>query len=1438
MKLSLKQVYSFFILTLFLIATSCQKQVSPEIARDEVRGSREIERLDACAKVNFNKGVLLYQNVGYLFVCMKWDVEFPHMFDSIKKIRAASWDHLMAPIDQTFITNQKSRNRIFKYIHDLDAKGGLDDLSYVLVALNETNFFDSIKAMFTCVDDPGNLTCSNRTGKIPSKASLMNILKIIDSNPDTIDNLSTFVKHLIKAIGGKQEDIRLEINKFRASPFYIPLRLKLVDSLADKVKSGFTEDDRRLLSKILLTANRNGDALWIYQWVQDLKMNRAIFRDLIEYPVLTNPDFISEIKGVKKLYDNGLFCTIKSTTSPNNLIDFDLKTQLFAYTNNIKTNSQKAFFEYSSENLLGLKISVETCSELEKNKYNVNLNQALFHLVGFLSEKKFYDLIKFLINNTTAKGDLDKTFAENIYLADFAAGDIFTSANGLNSAIVSKTRNFYPLVYDVIKSLPQEGYSTLGEFTASLMEAENDERFRGVADFWNFFTLEEKNFLFNFLDRHFDKDVDYVLLFDFYTKFFDEIRDVQPILRDSWIGDSNKAEMSYLTLQDILSNFAGKETLLDFKRFFSRDQILKVLEVISNGNQINQAAREEIEYNKSDNYVNRTRSEKYKFKIKYDQENEPDYDSKLVLDCMQKFADVQNGFYELVRHLPEACTKVTEANISFRLFGWLNSIEETYLKFKNAETNQDSLFDQNGILSPYMLNTTIGLTKILDNLIGPPGGPLPSKSGISYLLNSTNYYLNKKNAAPLIDKNIEWLSSLANVSANNNILHRNALVKSFTRVDNFSYSKTVINNLGKLSLEYGDWVKTGELAKAQSRSLGGYDPNYDCQKVINQFIAPNPCPSKEIVKQYGNDILFLMQNAWEKQQGSPVSLLLKAAKSGEGIDIPLNGKQTKKYRLSLKETFRYMYDTSDKSFPVNNIKVNFVNEAGKASEESVTSLERIESVIREVRFGNNYLGVAFLNAIVHGDDYNSDVVSRKKLLQKCIKIPGIRCGKKMSDSDIRMTLNSLNVYDALSDVNNGRNLDKRLQYGDFLKTFEQTLVGSSAIAAQKVQLLPLKDEALLKHNGKILSDMTVMTTWSNTARVIRDRIGRTRLDFDNFINREDFKRVDRALLAGFDLPTATIAAQSILDKIRKVPNGEKQNLFENTIDWVAGLNYDETRLVEDTLARLMVVGSYLGTPEFVFKKEGFDQLSQRYADNNIFQFFLALDKIIDYWPTLKNYFPSNVKLIDAIKPINTALFFLTTKLNSTTDPQKNTAYLALNDLFQIFQTILFDKLPSPLIGGDKTSTTQGLDIVVEFLKDSGLVNSTYSVLQSDYRFVDILHENNAEWFFAIGQNLKRTALSPDVDLTPIRDFLAFTSKNLICLSGEASCKKNYHFDEPTNLILFLNKKADSGQSHFILLNQKVFKENIDQVTQIIDDLLPAIRIKEVRVPMSYVLDPV
>lgn len=1420
-------------LTIVLFTFSCSKQEATSIENGEIRTQQEIDRLEACSGVNFSKGVLLHLNMLKLFKCTKWDQEFPYMYQSIKRIQSSSWDHILGPIDKEFVENLSRRDRVFKNIKDLDAKNGLDDLSRVLVALNETNFFDSVRAMFKCVENSSDEVCTDRLN-IPSRTSLKNIVKLIDMEPDSIGQASSFIKALNVAIGPNEDKLRAEINKFKSDPVFINVRLKLVDAIAKKVQVGLSKDDREFLGTILLTGDSKGEVPWIYTWIHDVKMTREKFRDLVEYPVLTNPVFVGEVKGLKMAYDDSFNCSIKNAQDPNDLISFDFKTHLRDYVTVLRTSDYKNYYDFSASAVVGLKMSSEVCRELVNNKYNTNFIKMMTNLSHFMGEKKFFDLVKFLALHTTAKGDLDKSFAENLYLFDMIASDIFSNTNIINEQIIKHTREFYPVIYDVIEKLPAEAYVNVGQFLKDNLKEENDIKFKGVADFWSFFNSTEKNFVFNFVDRHFDGDTQFVLLFDFYTKFMDDVKDVQPVFKESWMGSDEKEEMSYLSLQDFFYQMAGKETLLDFQKFFGRNQILKVLEVISNGNNINANAIAELKYMKSGEYLAQAKSEKYVFSVVYDPktQNGDDYDPRPVIDCMQKFADIENGFYELVRKLPTACSQVTSENIAFRLFGWLNNIESTFKEFKPGQNSSDTILSKRGILSPYMLNTTLGTAKILDSLLGEIDSTLPTKGGIRYMMSSAKYHLNDLRAAELADKNLAFLTKWFDVMPEDNLIHRNALIKTFTREHNFARANEFSKNAADLSIQYSNWVKKGNLVKTQNRVIGQYDPAQDCEKVINQVVSLYPCPSKEVVKKNTNKIVSYLATVWEKPQGTAVAGLLKAIKPGEGLDIPLGTKNTKKYRMTLKETVKYLYDTSDKSFPVNRTKTYYVNEKGRGSNEILTVLERIEVVIRDVRFDNNYLGVAFLNAITHAPDYNEEAINRKGLMVKCLKIPGVRCGRPMSDDELRMGRNALETFDALIDVDNGYGKDSRLNYGTFLKTFEQSLVASSALEAQEVKLLPVKQELLVQHNGRVLGEMTGMTMWSNMARVIRDRVGRTRAEFEEFINSEKFNRVDKALLYGFDLAQAGPSAERLLWKLQVVPPGESQNAINNTIDWVATLDYQQTRLVEDTVARLLLVGSYLGTPEVVFGTKFKDGGDERYKDNNLLQMFLALEKLIDKYPNLKNSFPEDMKLIDAVKPINTALVFLTDSLASTNVPEKNVAYLALNDLFVVAQTVLFDELPNPELSPYISKTVKGLDLALGFMDQPENVNQAYNLIRDDYRYLDKLHTNKASWFKAVGQNVSRIANAKRVDFTSIRDYLSFTTKSSVCMNRDSNCEVNYHYDEPATLMKYLTQKSkESGDTYLMVATKKLLVENFDQLNKMIDDLIPALRIKEVKPPL-------
>ena len=76
------------LLMIFIVLTlvSCSKQEAPSIDNGEIRTQAEMTRLEACTQTNFNKGVLLYHNVLSLFVCTKWNEEFPKMLLATQQV--------------------------------------------------------------------------------------------------------------------------------------------------------------------------------------------------------------------------------------------------------------------------------------------------------------------------------------------------------------------------------------------------------------------------------------------------------------------------------------------------------------------------------------------------------------------------------------------------------------------------------------------------------------------------------------------------------------------------------------------------------------------------------------------------------------------------------------------------------------------------------------------------------------------------------------------------------------------------------------------------------------------------------------------------------------------------------------------------------------------------------------------------------------------------------------------------------------------------------------------------------------------------------------------------------------------------------------------------------------------------------------------------------
>ncbi len=1424
----MKKFKSVFILTFLVVALlgliACQKQSVPSIEKD-FKTAEEERRLLNCSEVDLTQNILEHYNTQLLFTCMRWDKEFPALYQAITQIGKANWNHLMMPLNDAYLKNPAQKEKFFKNIRALDSRGGLDDLSFVITALTETNFFDATKLLFECVNDPSVNGCHSRKGQIPSRAELSKIIELIKIDPKAVSYGSNLIKNLIYAIKDHKEEFRTEVLKFKKIDKYIDLRLKLVDALANKSIEGLSSEDRLFLTKILLTGNEAGTEPWLYSWLHSPKLTKDLFISLIKYPGVTNPEALSDLRGVGRIYDQGLLCTFPSGELSNE-ITLNAPERINVYANLLLKKDQQDFFEYATKDLTILKLAAPACVELEKNEWNVNYLNVLTKVSQFLSEKEYFDFIKFLVQSTTVKFDPGKKASENLYLLDFFSRPIVGEANNLNAFWAKNNPDFFPIFYSVIYGLDKQAYIDLGKFSEIVLKEDNDSSMKGLGLLWNFYSPEEKNFIFNFIDRHFENETNYVLLFDFYTKLIDDSVSILPDLKNAWAQDDRALEQSYLTLEDVLSKFDGKDTLRDFKKFFSRDQILKVLEILSSGVEINLAAKRDLDYMYSDNYVTAVRGERYKFDILRFRAKNASADISKMIQCMEEF-NIKGDFYTLVRALPSQCKGLEKSNFGIQIYTWLNEFDRSFMIDNPRKGNIASVMDKEGLFSPLMLNTNIALLKVIDTGLAYRDA---SKSGLNYLLDKADYYLykfdSKVKGVDLVYYNMLWLSDFDKEYKSDFEFYRSSIVKDWTAPDTFNKTRPYLIQTNDLLKRYADWLKNDNYLKSKNKTYGKFNSTLVCEKFLDTLSGPYNCPNVVQVKKHVKNIVTNLTRIWEKDQASPIYYMLKAFKNLGGLLVPFESKNQKTYYLTIKESMESIYDMSDKTYDVNRIQVNLVNAKNQKIKPVMTTLERIESVIREVSFGYNYLGVAFLNWVAAADDYNKEVKARKFLLSSCLKIPVIRCGKKMSDDELRMGRNSLEVYDGLLDANNGRGLGSALHYGKFLQTFEQSFIASSAKVAQKRQLFLLPEEALKKHNAVILGDISMLAGMSHLGRFMRDRIGMKKSDITAFVNRQDFKMVEAAIFRGFELESTGKIADSFLKKLMQKNPNDSQVMLETFIDWLNSLSYDEQRRFEETTTKLLVIGSYLGDAGQVYgaTAESLLESTANYKENNLFNLFKLLDRVLDKWPVIKMAFPSDAKFIDVLKEISPLIDFLHEELMKE-QSTKNLAYRFVNDTYNILDSLLFAKRTQLNYGFNQLNYT-GSDLLISLLSKENILKKFFTVVRQDASFLEkIQADSGTERIKILSDDFNTVLKSDKFDGGPYRLYLENTSRPLACFANTKNCAYNYHFDEPMKLVRYLSESNTSKNPRFYELTAKVFKEERQNFDDFISDVFPCIMLK-------------
>lgn len=1449
-----------------MFMVSCVPQKSSEVNPDYSPTALEMESLKACSSVKMSQGFLYHQNLIDLFLCMRWSEVFPSLYSNLNNINENDWNYLMNPIDDAFFADIKKRDRMTAHFKDLNNKGGLDNLGTILTSLNDTNIYDTLNVLADCANDPDLEICTDNKRNIISKKEVFQIFSLIDFKKETYQKIIILMSYLVKQLSENPNYIREEMQKLNNSDFYKKMRLKGLDELANSfLKGHFDKRWRSFLVDTFLTKEEEKKEPFLYGWIKSDGLTFDIFEKVAKYSLDGNQNMVSDMAVLNKQLSSSIVCNTYSNNGDP--LQINLKTSIENFIDVMAKNTQETYFKKGLDLSLLLHQTSEICPKINHfeslvnfydsngEKYQGNHDVYILDIIKsfntLLEDPVIFQASKYLANLIISNKDIkNKTF-----LIEFLGDDLFLALNEINRELDSLDSHLLKIAFNLLKGASPTHYSIISEIILNALGGDTEFSNFGIfSKLWMFFSADEKNYLMNTLDIHFQGNIDYTSLFEFYLNMLAEISPQLPKITSYLFSEKNK-EKTFNSMVGIFKNLTGPMVLKDLSKLISRDYILKLIEIMGTGIVL----PTDLKIPKTfpglviDPYKDSKTLKGVDLTLL-----PVGPDSKDLRDCIDQVIFKGANFYDLISYFPESCQKIENKEFILQLFDWMGTISKDF-EYEKVNLSKDTnfyskdnkvgLFDNKGLFAPSMVFNTFSFIKSMDQNLYSAFNT--EDKGIQYLLNTLKYYLydydflnSKLNGATLVHELLDFGDQFLSKDFQKARNFRIDLTKKFVKDENFNYSSKLLKHLAVVLEDYGKELNTSQLNRSPSYEKPLYDKNFSCENYLNPNLGVNPCNTKESLKDIGTKIINRGVIAFEDGGVNQNEYLIKAMIPEEGVELPLFHPERKLFHFTLTEFLRALFDFSDKTIPFNQSvriylppdykeklgplkdQIKWAIKSGHNIEKNplydqfkqpMTTIEKSDMAFRNLQFDGGYIIAGLANGT--SQENNRDLINqRTEVLKGCVK--GGLCGSLITGDEKRMAANAMRAFDGVTDMSFHPIYGHELLF----QTILGSVVMSSAPAVRQVYVyskkmiknwfeIPyiLKPKELEVHNYKILIWMSELNMSTHLGRWIHDRFGRTPEEFNNYLNSKSFRILNKSWMRGFPLKETQNAITAILTELGNKPGPNINSLFEEIVDWFWDRDYDQVREVEHFIGNLLSIGSYVGAVADIPELAAFqsDEFKTRYGSLNLSKGLMVAPKILSKWRNLKNFWPSEILLLEFIKPLNAFLDFVREKLEA--DDVRY--YRLLNDLFLVIQEVSFETQKS---GHD------GVDFLTGLLDDGVMVQKgirLFKKIMATYRDIFFNQDHfGGNRFIDLGQNISRLIDGPSIDFTPHQNYLKLTTEPQVCTNQ--SCLPNFHFDESATLLRYLNVKDKRGRSYIEIMLDKLFLENFQGLSNFTKDAMP------------------
>lgn len=1309
-------------------------------------------RLDACTEMNLFTNLLDAKNLVAAFDCTEWDKQFPVIRSQLSQFNRENWNNILLPISKYALNDREILRKNIAVTQVLEEQGGLEDFGRVMDALSDNNFYDGMNELFQCANGEA---CTRE--QAPSKEEIIDAFGVLEVLREQASQLQVVFVNAIAAMNVLSSSFQEEVSRVLSAPEFISKRIEFLDLVIKYITEPKNEFERRLLPALLSVDEGKGNS--IFDWINSNEFNSQLLKELVDFEI-NHPLAIKDLRSVAQLRDQSLKCDRGSRAG----FFIDIDQHLLLLLTKMSTLETHEFESYLADDLAAHQVAMQACEEfkslaveIDGEPHSLDVVRMKKSMINFLRIPGVMNLSKVIARRTIDAANGNKSELGEFLAKQMSENYIGASADWLR-IINAKSPKLFDEYVNYIKSLPKDVYTEATSLVDFLISKKLDRARPALSKIWFFFKPIEKNFIFNYIDRHFSPETNYKALFAYYLDIFTIYRPIFPNIIAAWC-DNGMDHKNFAGLKELAERFHGADALAELRRFFSRTHILKVIELFINGERLT-AWAQSVRASIPSAHIN-----EHKFM----------FDSSSEVSTFQCLDELATGNIEqIIANFPATCRPMRGQVFLDKLRLIANLAADFILD------HGFNAFKGSGLLNQ----------RIIQDLI----------------------IYNKKNMDALNRHNIKladhllWLKKQVEKDQLRNIVESaDGFLKSMPDSEQERVKRKIQTSVASILLDqdlmkgvlhesksFSSWMRNNFWKDILTKKYPSIDLARNCKNELNQNIGGKPCPAKEEFKSFVQNFTHLLAR---KNNDSPLAIrqFLIAMDPQAGLPIPFKSRNPKNKVLSIRESLEMFWDLSEPTIPLNQKQITYESKDGK-TQETVTTMERIEVVIRDVAFDANYLGAHYKNSVAKSNDYLKVVNAKYGMFKFCVKA-GF-CGKFMNRAERKMARNAIETFPSLIDVQ----MDG-LEYGDYMKALIGSVVSSSSSASQISSIVKFKRNGdgfnipwiqtkrqLQKHNGVILSELSSVGAFSNMARWTRDRFGREGEEvFKAFLETPKINYISKHLLEKSSASTK----DEVVVKMLNALNENSELIVSDVWEFIQGLSYEDLRRAEDVVGDLLVIASAL------------NKVNDNYAWNEILSFSTV---IINNYEDFKQQW-SGIALNTIFKNIQPFTSYISQRILSEDKQMEELLRLATPHVNSLFFSAEETGLLSSI--GEHYVPTMAKNVV-------NIIKNSQELLS------EFWNESDAKMLAASVEGFSDT-ISPDVrGFEGIAAYLQSSADRRSCIyEGEfVKCEENEQYLAPWKLVDTVVVKKENWDKYVT----GVF-ENHDQLANWMSETLGIVILK-------------